>query len=432
MLDAIGIASVDDLFADVPESLRAQARLDLPDGLPEQEVRRRLAALSQANGGARRLCFLGAGCYPHFSPAVVDHVIQRAEFYSAYTPYQPEVSQGTLQAIFEFQTMIAGLLGLDVANASMYDGASAAAEAVLMALRGRPKRHRVVLARALHPEYAEVIRTYLRDAGEVELVAAPWGDDGRVDPARLRDLVNADTAVVVVGYPNALGVIEDLASIAAIASGAGALLVSATPESLSLGVLKAPGTLGADIAVGEGQSFGIPLSYGGPGVGLFATRKEHVRSMPGRLVGQTVDGDGRRAFVLTLATREQHIRREKATSNICTNHSLMALAATVYLACLGRQGLHAVACENLRAAHGVAERLCARGVWKRRFASPFFNEVVLERPGLGAILERARGEGVLAGLPLGRWYPELGDCLLLCATEVHAEAEIDRLVEVLS
>jgi len=431
MLEVVGIASLDDLFADVPADLRRRAHLNLPAGVSEQEVRRQLGALADANGGADKLSFLGAGCYPHFSPAVVDHVIQRAEFYSAYTPYQPEVSQGTLQAIFEFQTMIAGLLGLDVANASMYDGASAAAEAVLMALRTRPKRTRVLVARSLHPQYLEVIRTYVGDTA-IELVELPWGEDGRVDREHLRGAADAGTAAVLIGYPNAFGVIEDLAAIGSIAAAAGALLVSATAESLALGLLRSPGELGADIAVGEGQSFGIPMSYGGPGVGLFATRTAYLRSMPGRLVGQTVDGDGRRAFVLTLATREQHIRREKATSNICTNHSLVALAATVYLATLGRRGLRALACENVRIAHRVGERLCAGGRWKQRFAAPFFNEVVLERPGAANVIERAQAAGVLPGLALGRWFPELADCLLVCATEVHREEDVDRLVELLA
>jgi glycine dehydrogenase subunit 1 len=432
MLATLGLASVDDLFTDVPVALRRSARLDLPDGLAEQGVRRRLAEFADANRGAGAACFLGAGSYPHFSPAVVDHVIQRAEFYSAYTPYQPEVSQGTLQAIFEFQTMISGLLGLEIANASMYDGASSAAEAVLMALRSRPKRRRVILSRALHPQYAEVIRTYVRDGGDVELLEVPWATDGGVDLGRLQALLDDGTAAVVVGYPNVFGVVEDLARIGAAAAAVEALTISVTTEALALAVLKAPGDLGADIAVAEGQSLGIPMSYGGPGIGLFATRPAHLRSMPGRLVGQTVDEDGRRAFVLTLATREQHIRREKATSNICTNHSLMALAVTVYLATLGRRGLRAVAAENVGAAHGLAERLCRGGVWRRRFAAPFFNEFVLERPGLAAVLERSRDAAVLPGLALEGWYPELRDCLLLCATEVHSNDDIDRLVEVLS
>jgi glycine dehydrogenase subunit 1 len=430
MLETIGVASIEDLFEDVPEVLRRSATLDLPPGLTEQAVRRRLEQLADANQAPRQPCFLGAGCYPHFSPAVVDHVIQRAEFYSAYTPYQPEVSQGTLQAIFEFQTMIATLLGLEVANASMYDGASATAEAVLMALRTRPRRHRIVLSRSLHPQYAQVIRTYVHDVGEVELVEVPWQADGRIDLARLATACDA-AAAVVVGYPNALGIVEDLAAVTTIAAAADAVTVTATPEALALGALRPPGAAGVEIAVGEGQSFGIPMSYGGPGVGLFAARASLVRSMPGRLVGQTVDEDGRRAFVLTLATREQHIRREKATSNICTNHSLIALAATVYLATLGRHGLRQVATENLRAARRVADRLTACG-WRRRFEAPFFNEVVLERADLEACLGRARDAGVIPGLPLRQWYPDLENCLLVCATETHTAEEMDRLVEALA
>ncbi len=432
MLDAVGVGSVDELFTAVPEPLLRTAPLQLPAGLSERDVQRRLQALATGNPAAHRPCFIGAGAYAHFSPAVVDHVIQRAEFYSAYTPYQPEVSQGTLQAIYEFQTLIASLLGLDVANASMYDGASAAAEAVLMALRIHSGRCRVLLSRALHPHYVQVIHTYLRDAAEVDLVEVPWDDSGRTDLRRLRELAGSDTAAVVVGYPNVFGVLDDVAGASALAQAAGALTITATAESLALGAVRSPGSLGADIAVAEGQSFGIPLSYGGPGVGLFATRLSHVRLMPGRLVGETVDTSGRRAFVLTLATREQHIRREKATSNICTNHSLMALAATVYLTVLGKRGLRALAAENLRAAHAVAERLCAGGRWRRRFSGPVFNELVLQSDDLEAALRGAADAGVLPGLEMSRWFPELADCLLLCVTEVNTAAEIERLVEALS
>jgi glycine dehydrogenase subunit 1 len=435
MLAAVGVADVAELFADVPAALRARAGLQLAPGISELEVRARLEALAARNTAAQQACFLGAGAYPHFVPAVVDQILQRAEFYSAYTPYQPEVSQGTLQAIFEFQSLVAMLLGMEVANASMYDGASATAEAVLMALRLQPARPRVLLSRALHPQYREAVRAYAsgaRTAGAdaIELVEAPFTADGRTDRAWVAQALDDRTAAVVVGYPNVFGVIEDLGDIAALAHAAGAVLISATTEAVALGLLKPPGAWGADIAVAEGQSLGIPVSYGGPGVGLFATRHELVRSMPGRLVGEASDGAGRRGYVLTLATREQHIRREKATSNICTNQGLMALAFTVHVSTLGKAGIRALATANTAAAHRVADRLAHAG-WQLSFAAPFFNEFVLSRPGAEGAWAAARGQGVLAGVPLRRWYPELADAVLLCVTELHDDASVDRLVAAL-
>ncbi len=432
MLQTVGAASVEELFRDIPPALRATGPIDLPPGLPESEVRRRLGALAARNDGAGFLSFLGGGAYPHFSPAVVDNILQRAEFYSAYTPYQPEVSQGTLQAIFEFQTLIAMLFDLEVANASMYDGASATAEAALMALRVQRTRPRIVLARSLHPHYRETVRTYLEGAGESELVEAPFGADGRLDAAALAQLVDAHTSAVIVGYPNVFGIVEDLRAVHAIAAAQGALLVTATAEPLALGLLQPPGACGAEIAVGEGQSFGIPLSYGGPGVGLFATRMAHARSMPGRLVGEAHDGAGRRGYVLTLATREQHIRRERATSNICTNHGLIALAVTVYLALLGKQGLHRLAHLNLARAHRAAAALTTGGRWQLAFSGPYFNEFAVRGRDAAGALAAARGAGVLAGVPLGEWYPELDDALLVAVTEVHDDADIARLAEVLA
>ena len=431
MLAAVGVDSVGELFGDIPESLRATGAIDLPPGAPEQAVRSRLEALAARNSAAQQLSFLGAGAYPHFVPAVVDNVLQRAEFYSAYTPYQPEVSQGTLQAIFEFQTLVAMLFDLEVANASMYDGASATAEAVLMALRIQPKRPRVVVARSLHPEYRQVIATYVEGAAEVELVEVPVGPDGTVDRARLGELVDARTAAVVLGYPNFFGVIEDLRAVHAVTAPHGAVLITATAEPLALGIVQPPGALGVEIAVGEGQSFGVPLSYGGPGVGLFATRFAHVRNMPGRLVGEARDAEGRRGYVLTLATREQHIRRERATSNICTNHGLIALAVTVYLSLLGQQGLRQLARINLDRAHRAARRLCETQRWQLAFGGPFFNEFAVRGRDARAALARAESAGVLAGVSLARWYPELEDALLIAVTELHGDDAIDRLVEVL-
>jgi glycine dehydrogenase subunit 1 len=430
MLAAVGVADMAALFADIPAELRARATLDLAPGLSELEVRARFEALAAQNTAAQQACFIGAGAYPHFVPSVVDQILQRAEFYSAYTPYQPEVSQGTLQAIFEFQSLVAMLLGMEVANASMYDGASATAEAVLMALRLHPKRRRIILSRALHPQYREAVHTYTTGFGTIELVEAPLATDGRTDRAWVANALNEQTAAVVIGYPNFFGIIEDLGGFAALAHDAGATLVSATAESVALGLLKPPGASGADIVVAEGQSLGIPMSYGGPGVGLFATRNEYVRMMPGRLVGEAVDGAGRRGYVLTLATREQHIRREKATSNICTNQGLMALAFTVHVATLGKTGIRALATANTAAAHRVAERLTRAG-WQLQFAAPFFNEFVVTRTGAAAAWHAARAAGVLAGVPLRRWYPELPDSLLLCVTEMHDAVAMDRLVEAL-
>ncbi len=431
MLATVGVASVAELFADVPATLREQAHIDLPPGLSEAAVRTRLESLAARNPGADCLSFLGAGAYPHFVPAVVDQILQRAEFYSAYTPYQPEVSQGTLQAIFEFQSLVAMLFDCDVANASMYDGASATAEAVLMALRVRPKRRKVLVSRALHPQYRQVITTYLEGAGDVEVIEINFDATGATDQRALAAALDDHTAAVVVGYPNFLGVLEPLDAIVAAAHALGAVVVSATAETLALGAAKAPGTSGVDIVVGEGQSLGGALNYGGPGVGLFATRSEHVRLMPGRLVGETVDGDGRRGYVLTLATREQHIRREKATSNICTNQGLMALAVTVHLSMIGRQGVRTLALTNLQRAHAAAAALCATGRWTRRFSGPIFNEFVIAGRDARAAVDAARGRGVLAGVPLGTWYPELDDSVLVCATEMHAESDIARLAEVL-
>jgi glycine dehydrogenase subunit 1 len=431
MLAAIGAGSLDDLVAHVPDRLRATAAVALPAGLTEPELRERFAALAARNVGDGAAVFLGAGAYPHHVPAVVNQVLSRAEFATAYTPYQPEVSQGTLQAVFEFQTFAALLLGLDVANASMYDGASATAEAVLMARRTLPERHTVLLARALHPHYRDVVRTYVRGLRDVVVREIPFGEDGRTDLAALRGALDADTLCVVVGQPNVFGAVEDLAAFAALVRAAGALLVSATSEALALALLRSPGGAGVDIAVAEGQSFGLPVSYGGPGVGLFATHERHVRTMPGRIVGETVDGEGRRGFVLTLATREQHIRRERATSNICTNQGLCALAVTVYLATLWRHGLARLARVNYAAAHDAAARLGAAGV-RRRFAAPFFNEFVVRVPDAEArwqtLVER---DGLVAGYPLGRWYPELRDTLLVCVTEAHRGEQIARLAAAL-
>jgi len=432
MLDAIGARSLEELIAQVPASLRASAAIALAPGMSEQDVATEISALAENNRAADFVSFLGGGYYNHYVPAVVRAVTSRAEFATSYTPYQAEASQGTTQAIFEFQTLITQLTGLEVANASMYDGASAAAEAVLMAHRIAPKRSVVALARALWPDYRATIRTYLSALSAIEIVEVPFDDtSGQVDLAALQNVTKDNLLCVVAGYPNALGIIEPLGTIANLAHQAGALAVSVTAEGLALGLLKSPGDLGIDIAVGEGQSYGLPLQFGGPGLGFMAARAANMRQMPGRLVGQTRDAEGNRAFTLTLATREQHIRRERATSNICTNHSLCALAATVYLSLMGRRGLRELAERNVELAHHAQERLGAANI-RPRFSGPFFNELVVKMPHVTRALEAAEARGILAGLPLAADYPELGDAMLIAVTEVNRASDIARLGEVLA
>ncbi len=429
MLAAVGQPSVDDLFPTVPAALRRTAGIDLPPGLGEREVFEELSRMAAANQPGAS--FQGAGCYRHFVPAAVSAVMSRSEFATSYTPYQPEVSQGTLQASFEFQTYVARLMGLEVANSSMYDGASAFAEALLMAMRVHRSRSRLLVSAGLHPEYLEVARTYLDGYGRGELVEVPLGEDGRTDLAALEGLLGDDVACVATGYPNFFGVIDDLGGASRLAKRCGALSISVTTEALALALLRSPGASGADIAVAEGQSFGLPPSFGGPGVGLFATRASHVRQMPGRLVGQTVDEEGRRGYVLTLATREQHIRREKATSNICTNQGLAALCATVFLSLAGRNGLRALAVENARAAHLVAGRLEREAGLRPAFASPFFNEFAIDVPDLDGVFARCTASGLVPGVrvaPLLPGRPEHRDRLLVAVTECASSADVDALV----
>jgi glycine dehydrogenase subunit 1 len=428
MLKSVGVARLDDLIAHVPEALRATAAIKLERGRGEAEVVAELSALAANNRAAHGVAsFLGAGCYRHYVPAAVRAVTARAEFATSYTPYQAEASQGTTQAIFEFQTLVTQLTALEVANASMYDGASAAAEAVLMAHRALPKRSRVAVSRALWPDYRATIRTYLSAQDDLEMVEAPFDPaTGVTDPAVLEKLAGDRLLCTVTGYPNVFGAIEPLGKIVEITHRAGALAISVTAEALALGLLKPPGELGVDIAVGEAQSFGIAQQFGGPGLGFMAARLARVRQMPGRLIGQTVDADGRRAFCLTLAAREQHIRRERATSNICTNHSLCALAATVYLALMGRRGLIEVAARNVELAHEAAGLLDAAGI-RQRFSAPFFNEFVASIADVANVIEAAERRGVLAGVALARDYPELPDGLLISVTELNARADFDLL-----
>ncbi len=428
MLETIGAKHLDDLIAHVPANLRASAPINLECGRSEADVVREISELAARNTGASGFTsFLGAGYYRHYVPAAVRAVIARAEFATSYTPYQAEASQGTTQAIFEFQTLITQLTGMEVANASMYDGASAAAEAVLMARRLMPKRRVVALSRALWPEYRATIRTYLSALDGLEIVEVPFNHaTGATDESVLERVANDRLLCTVTGYPNAFGVIEPLGAIAQMTNRAGALAISATAEGIALGLLRAPGELGVDIAVGEGQSFGLPLQFGGPGLGFMAARTAHIRQMPGRLVGQTRDRDGRRAFCLTLNTREQHIRRERATSNICTNHSLCALAATVYLSLMGRSGLRELAERNVELSHQAAEVLENAGV-RRRFSGPFFNEFALQLSDPAAALQAAERKQILAGVALGGDYPELSDALLISVTEMNRNDEFRRL-----
>ena len=431
MLAVIGEESVDALFRDVPESAREAAKFDLPGHAGEIEVSRTLAALAAKNmpAGAGP-CFLGAGAYRHHVPAAVDHLIQRGEFLTSYTPYQPEVSQGTLQVMFEFQTQVAMITGMDAANASMYDGATATAEALFMAVR-IAKRGRVVVSGGLHPHYRDVARTAFRFR-DTEVVALPADVDGAEDAAAH---IDSDTACVVVQYPDVFGRIRDLGPLAEACHAAGALLVVAINEVVALGLVRSPGEMGADIVAAEGRSLGNALNFGGPTVGLFASRDRYVRQMPGRLVGETVDVEGRRGWVLTLATREQHIRREKATSNICTNSGLCALAFSIHMALLGETGFRRLAEINHATASALADRLAAvEGVEVLNDA--FFNEFTLrlKRPAAKVVDELAE-RGILAGVPGSRLWPDdpaLDDLLIVAATELTTESDCEALTEALS
>ena len=431
MLERIGVATLEDLFVEVPESVRLKRPLDIQEPASETELLREMKALALGNATPEtHKSFLGGGAYHHFIPTVIDHLISRSEFYTAYTPYQPEISQGTLQAVFEFQTLICQLTGMDAANASMYDGASACAEAVLMAMR-LTRRKKVLLSKALNPRYRGVVATYCRYLG-MELVDVAVAADGRTDLEDLAAKLDDSTAVVVAGYPNYFGVIEDVAALADKSHEYGAKLVTAVSEPIALGLLKSPGELGADIVAGDGQSFGLPLSFGGPYVGFFAVRQKDVRGMPGRLVGETTDLEGQRGFVLTLATREQHIRREKATSNICSNQGLCALMATIFMSLLGKQGLREMAEQNLAKAAYARKQLSGIKGFSLVFDGPAFNEFVVrsEAP-VTEVLSQLEEVGILGGIPLGEDYPEMADCFLVCVTEQNQREEIDELVAAL-
>jgi glycine dehydrogenase subunit 1 len=430
MLETIGVGAVEDLLVRIPAKARLARPLALPPALAEADLVRHMRALASRNADADgHACFLGAGAYDHYVPSPINHLILRGEFFTAYTPYQPEASQGTLRTIYEYQTMIAELTGMDVANASIYDGASSLAEATLMAhsINGRTE---IALAGGLNPLYRRVVETYVDGPGlKLREVPSP---EGVIDLDAARRVVGAKTAALVVQSPNFYGCLEDVAAAAELAHAAGALLVVVS-DPVNLGVLEAPGRQGADIVVGEGQGLGVPLGFGGPYLGVFAAKNEFVRRMPGRLVGATVDLDAARGFALTLQTREQHIRRAKATSNICTNVALCALMATIYLATLGKQGLVRVGELSMAKAHYAAERLSAVPGVSFRFAQPFFKEFTLKLPkSPERVAARLAKQNILAGLPLKRLDRKLGDCLLVAVTERRTKDEIDAFADALA
>ncbi|MGE5112390.1 MAG: aminomethyl-transferring glycine dehydrogenase subunit GcvPA [Acidobacteriaceae bacterium] len=423
MLREIGAKSIDDLFASIPPEYRLNRDLKVPRQMAESEIMSWFQARAGENTTGFHI-FLGAGAYNHYRPVVIDSLVSRGEFFTAYTPYQPEIAQGTLQSIFEFQSMICELTGMDVANASMYDGSTGAAEAVMMAVRltGRSK---ALIARSVHPEYRDVIRTYAKHQG-MPIAKIPFGDDGRVDLKALDAAIDDQTACVLIQSPNFFGTIEDVATIADLAHKKGALLVVSIAEALSLGIVKPPAE--ADILSMETQSFGIPLGYGGPYAGVIATKEKFVRQIPGRLVGETRDRNGKRGFVLTLSTREQHIRRERATSNICTNQALIALMANIYMTIYGREGLKELAKQNLAKAAYARQQFTKKA--KVLFnSSPRFNEFVVQTGDDPYVIgQRLTDKHIVGGFPLKKFYPELGNAAVWCCTEMNSREAIDAAV----
>ena len=432
MLSAIGIKEIGELFNSIPEALRLEAPLDLPPALPEADLTQALGQLASRNVNLEECAvFLGAGAYRHFTPSIVNHLLLRGEFLTSYTPYQPEVSQGTLQAIFEFQSFVCMLTGMEIANASIYDGASSLAEAVLMAQRVNG-RSEVLMSRTVHPEYRQVVETYTRGI-DFKITEVPYQGNGQTDLDFIRENVTDDTSSVVIQSPNFFGIVEQYAELGEFLKEKRTLLIVVVAEATSLGILKPPGERGADIVVGEGQGWGLPVSYGGPHVGFFATQESFFRQVPGRIVGETVDRAGQRSYALTLATREQHIRREKATSNICTNQGLCALAATIWLAAMGKQGVRDMALQNLKTANALKDKLQQLKGFGLRFLADTYNEFVLECPGPAQELHAKLLEAnIVAGLPLGNFYPELDNCLLLCATEMNSLESLNQFADQLA
>ncbi|NLN15304.1 MAG: aminomethyl-transferring glycine dehydrogenase subunit GcvPA [Tissierellia bacterium] len=430
MLKAIGLASVDELFEDIPEEVRLNRDLDLEESKSELEVRAYLRELANKNCSLDQMtCFLGSGAYDHYIPSVVNHIISRSEFYTSYTPYQPEISQGTLQYIFEYQTLICNLTGMEVSNASLYDGGTAIAEAALMAAAVARKKD-VIISKSVRPEARRILKTYahIQDLNIIEVDIA----EGVTDLEKLKSLVNDDTAAVIIQSPNFFGLIEDLEEAAKIAHKGRRTSFIASVDPISLGILKRPGELGADIVVGEGQGMGIPLSFGGPYLGFMAANKDYMRKLPGRIVGQTEDMEGKRSFVLTLTAREQHIRREKATSNICSNQGLNTLAATVYLVTLGKEGLREVALQSTKKAYYAMKKLTESGKYKPLFNKPFFKEFALTSDIEPEVInKKLRDENIIGGYDLGQDYPQYKNAILYAVTEKRTKAEIDRLSSIL-
>ena len=427
MLKEMGIPSFEALLEDIPKTLR-KFSLTLPQGLSEPQVLKTLKNLSEKNTGADTcISFLGAGAYEHYIPSVVDHLALRSEFYTCYTPYQPEVSQGTLQGIYEFQTLLCELTGMDVANASMYDGSTALTEAALLSIRLKEK-NKVICSRAIHPEYRQVLRTYLKGMHtEIVEIDTP---EGITDTNQLEKVIDDNTAAVLVQNPNFFGCIEDMETISNITHRRDTLFIACV-NPISLGILKPPGEYNADIAVGEAQVLGNYLNYGGPYLGFFTVKKELLRKMPGRIAGETVDSNGKRCFVLTLQAREQHIRRQKATSNICTNQALLALRACIYLCALGKKGIAELAYLNIQKSHYAYEKLCTLNTFEPAFKQPFFHEFVLKAQGnlrTNKINEYLLKKGIIGGLELFGFYPDLDNSMLLCVTETKTEESIDRLI----
>ncbi len=427
MLRDIGLSSIEDLFSDIPENIRLKKELELDNPLSEMELYDHMKNIASSNANLNEYsCFIGAGAYDHYIPVLVDHILSRQEFYTSYTPYQPEISQGMLQAIFEYQTMICELTGMDVANASMYDGATAVAEAASMA-SGITRRSKVLVASTVHPEYRQVLKTYSHFKG-AQVVEVGY-KNGLIDLEDMEKKTDTDTAAIIVQYPNFFGSIELIKEAGEIAHSKKALLIVCA-DPIALGMLEAPGKLGADIVVGEGQSLGNPLSFGGPYLGFFAAREKYLRKMPGRIIGQTVDNLGRRAFVLTIQTREQHIRREKATSNICSNQALNALAAAVYLTVMGKQGIREVAELCLQKAHYAYDSLIETKKFKPAFSTPFFKEfVVISESPVSEINKKLLGHKIIGGYDLARDYPELKGGWLVAVTEKRTKQEIDNMTK---
>ncbi len=435
MLAVIGKTTVDDLFTSIPEEARFRGKLAVPDALDEASLMGQMSALAAKNSAATMLSFLGAGAYAHHIPPAVDQLLLRSEFYTAYTPYQPEVAQGTLQAIWEFQTIVSEIYGLPLANASLYDGASAAAEGAQMARR-LTKRERVLVCRSVHPDYRKVVETYLGGAARGRYAEVALGDDGGPSLSAIEAALADDTACVVVGYPSFYGTLSDLSRIAELVHGRGALLVTANSEPYALAIAESPGGLGADIAVGEGQPLACPPGFGGPGVGLFACRddRQYLQQLPGRLCGATVDTNGKRGFVLTLSTREQHIRRERATSNICTNQGLLALSLTIRTSMLGKRGFVEAGQQCLSKAVYLRDRILELPGYSASFApAPFFNEFAVRTRGGDAarVCTELEKSGIVAGLDLARVAPEMRGSLLIAVTETHTRADLDRFRDAL-